>query len=81
MVELDDQDPVTKYNGLIDSDAFCVGDPASVIRKIEAYRAIGGDRLVSVMQTADLPHEDLLQSIELFGTKVIPHFRALDAVS
>jgi len=64
---------------MIDKGAFCVGDPAAVTTNIERYRAAGADRLVCVMQLADLRHEDLMRSIELFGTEVIPAIRAAEA--
>jgi alkanesulfonate monooxygenase SsuD/methylene tetrahydromethanopterin reductase-like flavin-dependent oxidoreductase (luciferase family) len=67
------------WNELIDSGAFCVGSPEKVIEKVELYRAAGGDRLVSVMQLADLRHEDLMRAIELMGTKVIPAVRRIEA--
>jgi alkanesulfonate monooxygenase SsuD/methylene tetrahydromethanopterin reductase-like flavin-dependent oxidoreductase (luciferase family) len=67
------------WNGLIDSGAFCVGDPAAVLDKVELYRAAGADRLVSVMQVADLRHADLMRAIELMGTRVIPEVRAREA--
>jgi alkanesulfonate monooxygenase SsuD/methylene tetrahydromethanopterin reductase-like flavin-dependent oxidoreductase (luciferase family) len=66
------------WNELIDSGAFCVGAPEKVVEKIELYRAAGGDRLVSVMQLADLRHEDLMRAIELMGTKVIPAVREIE---
>jgi len=67
------------YSNLIDSGAFCIGDPASVTRKVEAFRAVGGDRLVCCMQLADLRHDDLMRSLELFGREVIPAVRAAEA--
>lgn len=73
------QESEKTWQGLIDVGAFCIGSPDKVIEKVELYRAAGADRLVSVMQIADLSHDDLMRSIELFGTKVIPHFRALEA--
>ena len=76
-VELRDDGEKT-WNELIDSGAFCVGDPENVLEKVELYRAAGADRLVSVMQLADLRHEDLMRCIELMGTKVIPRVRELE---
>jgi alkanesulfonate monooxygenase SsuD/methylene tetrahydromethanopterin reductase-like flavin-dependent oxidoreductase (luciferase family) len=66
------------WNPLIDSGAFCVGSPEKVVEKVELYRAAGADRLVSVMQLADLRHEDLMRAIELMGCKVIPAVRELE---
>jgi alkanesulfonate monooxygenase SsuD/methylene tetrahydromethanopterin reductase-like flavin-dependent oxidoreductase (luciferase family) len=61
---------------LIDSGAFAVGDPAAVIERVERYRESGGSRLICIMQLGEIRHEDLMQSIELFGRVVIPHFNA-----
>jgi alkanesulfonate monooxygenase SsuD/methylene tetrahydromethanopterin reductase-like flavin-dependent oxidoreductase (luciferase family) len=66
------------WTELIDSGAFCVGSPEKVIEKVNLYRKAGADRLVSVMQLADLKHEDLMRSIELMGTKVIPAIREME---
>jgi alkanesulfonate monooxygenase SsuD/methylene tetrahydromethanopterin reductase-like flavin-dependent oxidoreductase (luciferase family) len=72
------KDPLA-YEKMIDSGAFCVGDPASVLANIERYRAAGADRIVCVMQLADLRHDDLMRSIELFGRVIIPAIRANEA--
>jgi alkanesulfonate monooxygenase SsuD/methylene tetrahydromethanopterin reductase-like flavin-dependent oxidoreductase (luciferase family) len=63
------------YESMIDKGAFCVGDPGAVAANLERYRQAGADRVVCVMQLADLRHEDLMRSIELFGQKVIPQLR------
>ncbi|MDT4892447.1 MAG: hypothetical protein QOE97_1482 [Pseudonocardiales bacterium] len=74
-----DLDSADAYEKMIDSGAFCVGDPQQVLANIERYRAAGADRVVCVMQLADLRHEDLMRSIELFGTSIIPAIRAAEA--
>ena len=71
-----DMDDPLAYEAMIDKGAFCVGDPEHVLANIERYRQVGADRIVCVMQLADLRHEDLMRSIELFGTKIIPQIRA-----
>ena len=63
----------------IDNAAILVGDPDRLIDQVRRYRAIGGDRLVCVMQLADLHHDDIMRSIELFGTRIIPAIRADEA--
>lgn len=54
--------------------ALLVGNPDEVARKILRHsEALGGiDRLTFQMDNAALPHEKLLQSIELIGTRIIP---------
>lgn len=74
---LPSQDKVQEgIDQFIESGAFLVGDPARVIENVRRYVDIGGDRLVCVMQMGDLAHDDIMRSIELFGTKVIPAIRA-----
>jgi alkanesulfonate monooxygenase SsuD/methylene tetrahydromethanopterin reductase-like flavin-dependent oxidoreductase (luciferase family) len=75
-ISTDDAKDPHAYEKMIESGAFCVGDPAHVIDNIQRYRAAGADRLVCVMQLADLRHEDLMRSIELFGTTIIPAIHA-----
>ncbi len=79
-VSLKGEDPEAMWRSFVDSGAFCVGGPDQVIETVKRYRQAGADRLVSVMQLANLEHEDLMRSIELMGTKVIPAIRALEAV-
>jgi alkanesulfonate monooxygenase SsuD/methylene tetrahydromethanopterin reductase-like flavin-dependent oxidoreductase (luciferase family) len=62
----------------VDSGAFCIGDPDRVVENVKKYIEVGGDRLVSVIQLADLHHDDVMRSIELFGTNVIPRVRAYE---
>ncbi len=54
--------------------ALLVGNPDEVARKIQRHsEALGGiDRLTFQMDNAALPHDKLLQSIELIGTRIIP---------
>ena len=49
-----------------------VGDVESCRRKIEAYRDIGVDRLMCLVQYAGLPQERILRSLRVIGDKLIP---------
>lgn len=57
--------------------AFIIGDPEEVAEKIIHHsRALGGlSRVTFQMNAASLPHEKLMQSIELLGTRVAPIVR------
>jgi alkanesulfonate monooxygenase SsuD/methylene tetrahydromethanopterin reductase-like flavin-dependent oxidoreductase (luciferase family) len=57
-------------------DMVIAGDPEKVIRKIERYERAGVDHLLCYMQVGQIAHENILRSIELIGTEVIPHFRS-----
>ena len=54
--------------------AYLIGSPEHVAEKILRHSvALGGiSRMTFQMDTADLPHEKLLKSIELIGERVAP---------
>lgn len=69
--------PVTRsqFNSLIAPEGvLVVGSPEQVAEKLVRHsKALGGvDRFTFQMDNAGLSHQQLLQSIELIGTKVIP---------
>ena len=69
--------PVTRaqFNSLIAPEGvLVVGGPEQVAEKLARHsQALGGiDRFTFQMDNAGLSHQQLLQSIELIGTKVIP---------
>ena len=49
-----------------------IGDVESCRRKIEAYRDIGVDRLMCLVQFAGLPHARILDCLRTVGEKLIP---------
>ena len=58
--------------------ALCVGSPESVALKIAAtVRALGLSRFDMKYSNGQLPHDRLLASIELYGTRVAPRVREL----
>jgi probable LLM family oxidoreductase len=58
--------------------ALCVGSPETVATKIaNTIRALGLSRVGLKYSAGTLPHETLMSSIELYGTKVIPLVRQM----
>lgn len=56
--------------------ALLVGDPDDVVEKILAEHAVfGNTRFLMQMSLGAMPHDKVLRSIELFGTKVAPKVR------
>jgi probable LLM family oxidoreductase len=56
--------------------ALYVGSPETVARKIATtVRLLGLDRFDMKYSSGQLPHEQLMRSIELYGTKVMPLVR------
>lgn len=70
--------PMTKehYLNEVHHGALFVGSPETVARKIAAaVSALGLARFDLKYATGPMPHETLLESIELYGTTVIPMVR------
>jgi alkanesulfonate monooxygenase SsuD/methylene tetrahydromethanopterin reductase-like flavin-dependent oxidoreductase (luciferase family) len=51
------------------------GDPEHCIKGVQLYEEAGVDQVILIVQTETIPHERVLQSIEMFGRHVIPAFR------
>ena len=54
------------------SGAFAMGNPASVIKVLAKYREAGVDQILCFMQMGNLAHTRIMHSIDLFGRHVIP---------
>ncbi len=70
--------PTTKdhYLSEVRQGSQYVGAPETVARRIAAtVRALGADRFDMKYSMGALPHEAMMRSIELYGTKVIPMVR------
>ncbi|MEV8214955.1 LLM class flavin-dependent oxidoreductase [Leifsonia sp. NPDC077715] len=58
--------------------ALVVGSPETVAQKIAyAAKGLGASRFDVKMSNGTLPHEDLMRSIELYGTEVAPRVHEL----
>lgn len=55
-----------------EQDMIIVGGPDKCIEKIRRYEAAGVDHLLCLMQAGRIRHEDIMESIELFGRHIIP---------
>jgi len=56
------------------SGAFAMGNPASVIKVLKKYQEAGVDQILCFMQMGNLAHARIMNSITLFGRHVIPAF-------
>ena len=52
---------------LADRAVTIAGDPDSCIEALKKHEATGIDQMMIMMQTATIPHEKVMKSIELFG--------------
>ena len=69
---------MTKFNAEADMGSLYVGSPETVARKIAAtVKALGVQRFDMKYSSGTLPHEHMMRSIELYGTRVMPMVRDL----
>ena len=55
-------------------DSVVIGDVRTCTVKMEKFREIGIDRLMCLVQMGELPHQSVIDTIELLGERLIPHF-------
>jgi len=55
---------------------FCVGTPGECIRFLEMYEALGVEEVILLCAIGPAQHQEVLNTIRLFGEQVIPHFQA-----
>jgi len=68
------------FNSEADLGSLYVGSPETVARKIAAtVKGLGASRFQMKYSSGPLPHEKMMRSIELYGSKVIPMVRDLIA--
>ena len=68
------QDEVTPES-MLASGGYCVGDPDFCIEFIEKLEDIGVDEYVLTLQVGSVAHQEVMNSLRLFGKYVIPHFQ------
>jgi alkanesulfonate monooxygenase SsuD/methylene tetrahydromethanopterin reductase-like flavin-dependent oxidoreductase (luciferase family) len=60
----------------LSAEGACVlGTPEECIATCKRYEAAGVDQLLCLVNPYKIPHESVMQTIEMMGTEVIPHFR------
>jgi alkanesulfonate monooxygenase SsuD/methylene tetrahydromethanopterin reductase-like flavin-dependent oxidoreductase (luciferase family) len=59
---------------LRDSGSAILGDPDACIAAAKKYEAVGCDLLLCLVNPLKIPHEQVMQSIELMGKHVLPEF-------
>lgn len=59
---------------LFDTGAGVVGDPDHCIEVCKKYEAVGCELLFCLLNPYNIPHEEVMHSIELLGKHVIPEF-------
>jgi alkanesulfonate monooxygenase SsuD/methylene tetrahydromethanopterin reductase-like flavin-dependent oxidoreductase (luciferase family) len=60
---------------LVESGACVVGTPDECMESCRRYEEAGVDTLLCLVNPYNIPHGTVMQTIELMGREVIPHFR------
>ncbi len=58
-----------------------IGTPDQLRAFLRRYEDAGVDQLIFVMQAGKNRHEDIMESLELFGTEVLPEFAERDGAA
>jgi alkanesulfonate monooxygenase SsuD/methylene tetrahydromethanopterin reductase-like flavin-dependent oxidoreductase (luciferase family) len=58
-----------------------IGTPQEIREHFQAFEEAGVDQLILLHQAGNYRHEDICQSLELFGAEVLPAFKARDELS
>jgi alkanesulfonate monooxygenase SsuD/methylene tetrahydromethanopterin reductase-like flavin-dependent oxidoreductase (luciferase family) len=56
-----------------------VGTPEQIREYLRRYEEVGVDQVIFVSQAGKNRHEDIMESLELFGREVLPEFKERDA--
>ena len=59
----------------IKAGSVMVGDPEDCLKVAKQYQSAGVDLLMALVQVAALPHEKVMQTIELLAKHVIPKIK------
>ena len=62
------------FEYLTNENAVIVGDPKEVVERCRAYEDAGVDLLLCLLNPYKVPHDKVMQTIELMGKHVIPKF-------
>ena len=58
------------------ADGSASANPDDCIKYIEDYERMGVDEIMPLFQVGPVTHEEVMESLRLFGKYIIPHFRA-----
>ena len=62
-------------------EGIAVGSPDQIIRELKKWEATGVDRVQFLLNAAEtIPQEQVLDSLRLFASEVMPHFADDDGV-
>jgi alkanesulfonate monooxygenase SsuD/methylene tetrahydromethanopterin reductase-like flavin-dependent oxidoreductase (luciferase family) len=70
-----DADPNAVAQNLLDQGFVMAGTPEDCAKTLDAFKEVGVDQVIVHMQMGNVPHERIMESIELMGKELLPHYR------
>ena len=68
----------TPPGGLIQGSDGCIGSPKTIREKLLAYEQAGIDQIIFVAQAGATRHQDIMSSLRLFASELLPEFKERD---
>jgi len=62
----------------IKSGRYCIGDPDDCLRYLEQYAPTGVDEIMPLFQIGPMAHQEVMETLRLFGKHVIPNLSQPD---
>ena len=63
---------------LIKSGRYCIGNPDDCLRYLEQYSPTGVDEIMPLFQIGPIAHQEVMETLRLFGKHVIPALTNLE---
>jgi alkanesulfonate monooxygenase SsuD/methylene tetrahydromethanopterin reductase-like flavin-dependent oxidoreductase (luciferase family) len=60
--------------GMIEAGMVMAGAPEDCTKVLDAFQEVGVDQVIVHMQMGGVPHDRIMESIELMGTEVLPRY-------
>lgn len=67
-------DKVLTFESMMGNNSVIAGDPDEVTARMRLYEQAGVDQLLCIINPHDIPHEKVMETIELVGKHVLPNF-------
>jgi hypothetical protein len=68
-------DPEGVARGMLESGAVAAGTPDDVFEVLSRFQGVGVDQIIMHMQMGGVPHDDIMRSIAVLSTDVLPKLR------
>jgi alkanesulfonate monooxygenase SsuD/methylene tetrahydromethanopterin reductase-like flavin-dependent oxidoreductase (luciferase family) len=67
--------PTAVAESLLEEGFVMAGTPDDCVKTLDAFKEVGVDQVIIHMQMGNVPHERIMESIELMGKEIIPQYR------